>query len=38
MPDQGKCFSVGYVTLSGPVTADKESFVAAMSNSVREKG
>ena len=37
MPEQGRCFSMGQVTLFGPVAMDDEKFVAAARNSLEEK-
>ena len=37
MPEQGRCFSMGLATLSGPVVVDEERFVAAVINSTEEK-
>ena len=33
MPEQGRCFSMGYATLSGPVAVDEERLEAAARNS-----
>ena len=38
MPEQEKCFSMGYATLSGPVTEDEERFVSAVRNLAGENG
>ena len=45
MPERGRCFSMGWGTLSGPVAVEEERFeaaarnlVAAAKNSAREKG
>ena len=35
---RGKCFSMGYATLSGPMAVDRKSFEAAAKNSTGEKG
>ena len=32
MTERGRCFSMGYATLSGPVAVDDERFVAAAIN------
>ena len=36
-PEQGRCFSIGFATLSGSVAVDEKRFVAAMRNSVGKK-
>ena len=38
MPKRGNYFSVGMVILSGPVAVDEKRFVAAVRNSMEEKG
>ena len=38
MPEQGRCFSMGYATLSGPVAVDEKRLEAAARNSAGEKG
>ena len=38
MPEQGRCFSMGKATLSGPVAVEEERLEAAARNSVGEKG
>ena len=38
MPERGRCFSMGYATLSGPVAVDEERLEAAARNSAGEKG
>ena len=37
MSDRGRCFSMGWATLSGPVAADEERLEAATRNSAGEK-
>ena len=37
MPERGRCFSMGYATLSGPVAVEGERLDAAARNSVEEK-
>ena len=37
MPERGRCFSMKYRTLAGPVAVDEERFVAAARNSMKEK-
>ena len=37
MPVRGRCFSMEWVTLSGPEAVDEKKFVAAARNSVEEK-
>ena len=37
MSDRGRCFSMGWATLSGPVAVDVERFVGAARNSVGQK-
>ena len=37
MPERGRCFSIGYATLSGPVAVEGERLDAAARNSVEEK-
>ena len=37
MIEQGKCFSMRYPTLSGPVAVDKERLEAVAMNSVEDK-
>ena len=38
MPERGKCFSMGWATLSGPVVVEEERLEAAARNSAGEKG
>ena len=38
MPKRERCFSMEQATLSGPVVLNEERFVAAVKNSVGEKG
>ena len=38
MPEQGRCFSMGSATLSGPVAVDEERLEAAARNSAGENG
>ena len=38
MPERGKCFSMEWATLSGPVAVDEERLEAAARNSAGEKG
>ena len=37
MPEQGRCFSMGWATLSGPVAVEEERLKAATGNSAGEK-
>ena len=36
MPERGRCFSMRYATLYGPVAVAKKKFVAAARNSAGE--
>ena len=38
MPEQGRCFSMRWATLSGPVAVDEERLEAATKSSAGEKG
>ena len=38
MPERGRCFSMGWKTLSGPVAVDEVRLEAATKNSVGKKG
>ena len=38
MPERGRCFSMGYTTLSGPVEIDEKRSVAVATSSAEEKG
>ena len=38
MPERGRCFCMGWVTLSRPVAVDEERIVAAARNSTGENG
>ena len=38
MPQRGRCFSMGWATLSGPVAVDEERLAAAARSSVEGKG
>ena len=38
MPERGRCFSIGWSTLSGPVTVNEVRLEAAASNSEGENG
>ena len=38
MPERGRCFSMRWATLSGPVAVDRERLEAAGRNSAGEKG
>ena len=38
MPEGGKCRSIGYAILSGPVEVDEEREATAVWNSEAEKG
>ena len=37
VPEPGKCFSMRWATLSGPVAVDEERFLAAAMNSAKRK-
>ena len=37
-PERGRCFSMGWATLSGPVAVDEERFVAAARSSAGGEG
>ena len=38
MPERGRCFNMGWATLSGPVAVEEERLEAAARNSAGEKG
>ena len=38
MPERGRCFSMGWATLSEPVAVDEERLEVAARNSAGEKG
>ena len=38
MPERGRCFCMGYVTLSGPVAVDEERLEATARNSAEKRG
>ena len=38
MPERGRCFSMGYATLSGPVAVEEERLEEAAKNSTGKKG
>ena len=38
MPERGRCFSMGWATLSGPVAVDEKRLEAAARNLAGDKG